>query len=624
MTINNDAINWTAMNQFQLPLILLLCLAPEAAGFASHHTTRCSSCHRTSSSRLNDSLFSGEDEVQLDDILPPENYNDDAPPFSEFETERDRKRRMEMARELQKVFYTEEPKSSSLIIPSNENNNAYGSTVLRNLPTLTSNDGIKGADKSALLPGYQFVWTITNSMHCHMFHSILSGPAPWFFAHVHFPKSSASSGESETSEDEGAEPIIDNLQSWNDMNAQLKSNNSPVYGTLLRITDRRFQDEDGSIVLAVQAIDRIRVHSVTSVPGTSLCTDVQLSPEQELMNKYFDMALMSSASYLSSHSDTADTDATSEALSGPSAISGAARAAAAADTSRVRRFEYLPIYLVERPKRPSSTLQSRSSDSNATKKIKDAIRKQDKAKEESAPEYANIVQLANYDVFGYSSMGNTDSVTSQALKMYWMHLAKETSQDTSDEDDLFSMHNTEASSSFFLPEPSSSPSGPSASVEAVVMMEFHVWRTLDEMIRLLSLAASATVPLPSQLLGLLPKRDDWPREFALEGYAKSMATSGNTIGTAFKSPFVRVDQITSANPSSYSPLRRAQRLSYAIWSLLDLLAISGAQPPPPPRHEILNMEGIEQRLSAAKQTLDGINFVLKKLIQENQKGNDNK
>lgn len=105
-----------------------------------------------------------------------------------------------------KVFYKDPPKSSassaatfsssspsttsSLVIPSNQNNNApYGSTALRNLPTITSNDGIKsgGANTSALLPGHQFVWNIYNPQHIHMFHSILSGPAPWFFAHVHIP-----------------------------------------------------------------------------------------------------------------------------------------------------------------------------------------------------------------------------------------------------------------------------------------------------------------------------------------------------------------------------------------------------------------------------------------------------
>ena len=234
-----------------------------------------------------------------------------------------------------------------------------------------------------------------------------------------------------------------------------------------------------------------------------------------MLRSYFDQALLSSASYLSAHASNNDDEDREAALPCPSAISGAARAAAAADTARVRKFEFLPIFLEEKPKRPSSATSLRSSpnDSNGTKKIKDAIRGQDKAAEEKGPEYAKVVQLANYDVFGYSSMENTDSVTTQALKTYWKQLATESAVE---EVDLFGSHNhgsDSSSSSFFLPEPSppsfSSRGGTVASAEKIEMLEFHVWRTLDELFRLLSLATSATVPVPPQLLGLLPKRDDW-------------------------------------------------------------------------------------------------------------------
>ena len=47
-----------------------------------------------------------------------------------------------------------------------------------------------------------------------------------------------------------------------------------------------------------------------------------------------------------------------------------------------------------------------------------------------------------------------------------------------------------------------------------------------------------------------------------------------------------------------------------------------ARPPPPPRHVILSMESIEERLSAAQQTLGGINELLKKMIPENRDQSD--
>jgi hypothetical protein len=471
-----------------------------------------------------------------------------------------------------------------------------------------------------------------------MFHSILSGPAPWYFAHVFLPRSSSSSSSSTSSavaesSTQEATPTINNIESYNDIQSQLKSSQG-LYGTLLRITDRRFHDEDGRIVLAVQAMEKIRIHSVSSKPGTSpyLCTDVQLAPDDELMRLYFDKALMSSASFLSSSHDDLninddggenndENDDSHNPLSSPSAVSGAARAAAVADSLRCRKFECLPVFLEEKPKRPNNiegALEAKSTDSNATKKIKDALRM--KQEEEKAEAYMSIVQLMNYDGFAHGSLDDVESVTTQALGTYWKNLARETkaAQTPSAEEDLFS-EIADSSSSLFLPEPSSSiiSSTPSStSVEAVEMMEFYLWRSLDKMIRLLSMVSAATVPLPSQLLGLLPMRDDWPKDFLLEGAATSLDRSGSNVGTTFKSPFVRVDQITAAS-SKYSPLRRAQRLSYVIWLLLAGIAFTGSDHPPPSRSDVLKMTSILVRLEAAKKTIDGVNDILKQLIPKN-------
>ena len=667
----------------------------EASGFVS--TTPIIMCHHfqsrsCSDSELHDSLFddifessssnsndegfssSSSSQKQHDNVLlPPKNYNEDAAPFSELESEQDRARRMEMVRELQKIYYKDHPDSSvstttttessqtssssspiqpKTTTPQSSSSNAlsYGEYVLRNLPTITSHDGIKTADNTAILPGYQFVWNIHNPQHCHMFHSILSGPAPWYFAHVYLE------------ENQIGERTIDNIESYNDIQAQLSSSpgngngSAPLYGTLLRITDRRFHDEDGRIVLAVQAIDKIRIHRVSSLPGTSpfLCTDVQLAPEEELMKMYFDKALMSSASFLSrsqqgdDHDDNDGDDGNNEndddtLLSSPSAVSGAARAAAVADSIRCRKFECHPIFLEEKPRKPKNidALEAKSSDSNATRKIKDALRKKQE-EEKEAEAYMSVVQLINYDAFAYGSLEDSESVTTQSLKAYWETLARELtmSRSLSSEEDLFSGRNVDddsSSSSLLLLEeegPEMSSSSPSStSVEAVEMMEYHVWRSLDTMIRLLSMASAATLPLPSQLLGLLPKRDDWPKDFMLEGASTALEHSGSTVGTTFKSPFVRVDQITKASslsssppPSSssqqrqYSSLRRSQRFSYVIWLLLDGLQISGFDPPPPTRKEVLNMTSILKRLEAAKYTIDGVNGILKQLIPKNENG----
>ena len=469
---------------------------------------------------------------------------------------------MELARDIQKVFYNEQTVNDQSYRETNTPTSKLtnGSTVLRNLPTLTTNDGIKGADTTALLPGYQFVWTVSHPQHCHMFHQLLAGSAPWYFGHIYLP-----ANHQNKDEDENSISTIDDIQSYNDIQQQLKSEGSTLFGTLLRVTDRIFQDEDGHIVLAVQAIEKFRVHSLASLPGTSLRTDVQIAPDRELIQSFFDKALLSSASYLSDIGN--EGGSSSEVLSSPSAINGAARAAAVADSNRMRKFEYHPIFLEKKPT-VQSRLKSNPNDSNAKKMIKDAIKKKEEQKSGGA-EYVSVVQLANYCAFEFASLSKSDTVTSQALKTYWEHMAKEhSSQDMStDEEDMFSDDTIPSSStSFFLPEPATSQ--PPASADEIESKEKQLWVSLDDMIRLLSMAASSTVPLPSQLLGLLPKRDDWPKYFQLEEYAQKFR--GNTVGTAFQSPFVRVDQITCSNSAlSYSPLRRARRLSYAIWLLLD-------------------------------------------------------
>jgi len=524
---------------------------------------------------------------------------------------------MELARDIQKVFYNEQTSNDQSYRETNTPTSKLtnGSTVLRNLPTLTTNDGIKGADTTALLPGYQFVWTVSHPQHCHMFHQLLAGSAPWYFGHIYLPTNNQKNDDN----DENSINTIDDIQSYNDIQQQLKSDGSTLYGTLLRVTDRIFQDDDGHIVLAVQAIEKFRVHNLASLPGTSLRTDVQIAPDRELIQSLFDKALLSSASYLS---DIDEGGSSSKTLSSPSAINGAARAAAVADSNRMRKFEYHPIFLEKKPT-VQSRLQSNPNDSNAKKMIKDAIEKKEEQK--SGAEYVSVVQLANFCAFEFASLSKSDIVTSQALKTYWEHMAKEQSCQgmmNTDEEDMFYDDSTSSSStSFFLPELATT-SQPPASADEIEVKEKQLWVSLDDMIRLLSMAASSTVPLPSQLLGLLPKRDDWPKYFQLEEYANRF--KGNTVGTAFQSPFVRVDQITCSNSTlSYSPLRRAQRLSFAIWLLLDGLSMTGAEPAPPPRHLLLEMD-MAQRLDAARDTLEGINTILKQMLPEKKDDDEKK
>ena len=65
------------------------------------------------------------------------------------------------------------------------------------------------------------------------------------------------------------------------------------------------------------------------------------------------------------------------------------------------------------------------------------------------------------------------------------------------------------------------------------LVEYHLWKSLDELIRLLNAVSTTPVPLSSQLMALLPKRNDWPEDFVLDEYSKSMLSKTG--------PIVRID-----------------------------------------------------------------------------------
>lgn len=145
-------------------------------------------------------------------------------------------------------------------------------------------------------------------------------------------------------------------------------------------------------------------------------------------------------------------------------------------------------------------------------------------------------------------------------------------------------------------------------LEATEEMEYQLWIALDEMLRLIQAAMNGSVPIPSQLLGLLPTNPlrEWPSSFQLESYASQLEAKNASIGTHTKSPFVRVCLC-----ESYPALRRANRLSYAIWILLDnILAAVGAKDTLS-QQDLLELKSVNDRLELAFRHLESINTVLR-------------
>lgn len=127
-------------------------------------------------------------------------------------------------------------------------------------------------------------------------------------------------------------------------------------------------------------------------------------------------------------------------------------------------------------------------------------------------------------------------------------------------------------------------------------IEARLWWEMDRLIRNLR-SLEENVPVPSQMLGLLPRSssDDaggWPEGFMLDQVANAM--EGALVGTSSKSPFVRVK-------NCYDPRRRAQRLSYVACSLLGIGGI------PQAGQAILEAWSTEHRLSMLLKLLTDIN-----------------
>ena len=144
-------------------------------------------------------------------------------------------------------------------------------------------------------------------------------------------------------------------------------------------------------------------------------------------------------------------------------------------------------------------------------------------------------------------------------------------------------------------------------------LEKEVWKDLDFLIQLLmALSPDGNVPVPTQLLGLLPTGEDFPGGFKLNGFVERLKEERAVVGTASMSPFV---SICEAAPD-YSALRRAQRLSFAVWVLLDNLMAAGPGATGSIRQDVLELESIEKRLDAALRGLNALNLTLKKALEQ--------
>lgn len=157
--------------------------------------------------------------------------------------------------------------------------------------------------------------------------------------------------------------------------------------------------------------------------------------------------------------------------------------------------------------------------------------------------------------------------------------------------------------------------------ENALDMEYKLWVELDALAKILSELnpkANTEMPIPTQILGLLPSGKDrrpWPKGFKLDRYSRKMS---NVYTILENNPRVRVDkgrtdQLKTA--TGYPRLRRARRLSYIIWALLDTIG-DGFIKERASKQEILEMNSTILRLEAALLRVQEINATLRQVLEK--------
>ena len=166
----------------------------------------------------------------------------------------------------------------------------------------------------------------------------------------------------------------------------------------------------------------------------------------------------------------------------------------------------------------------------------------------------------------------------------------------------------------------------------VLALEHDLWIELDKLgkhLRKLNPRANMESPIPIPILGLLPSTDQtWPEGFQLDKYNKKMSNLYARLGNSRLLKSSQLQKPTLDTVENYPPLIRARRLSFVIWSLLDVCTANDMPvlrnkvledmcdpyEIPISRQELLEMTSTTQRLEAAKRRIESINAMLEEAM----------
>jgi Lon protease-like protein len=485
------------------------------------------------------------------------------------ETPEQRQARMEQVRKIQKVFYQTSSASSVSTVTGTKEINDAGTTT-NSAATSTPHAIWSWVDNTqdpsimynvplwrvqwTELPGYQNVLHVHVPHYTHMFRQLLyqnKNSTTWYFGHVYLP-----GGSDNLSNPLFALPTTTTSTDTTEFSHQHTSAKATTIGTLMRITDYQEDRHTGQLTLVVQACARIQI----------------LQAQQQIPYAIADVIRMLE-NWESSKVEYPDTN---QELVTTSQWKRAQAIAAVYEGRLLTDLEFQPTRIFghhhHKDKHDTSTNNS----------------------ERSSAAVPRITALCNYDK---SVTVDWNDINTKVNQVFLQHAG------ITDDDDVSTTLTYNRKS---LVD------------NDLIHLERNIWIQVDVLTKFLEILQPNTrIPIPTQLLGLLPEDDEennpWPKGFRLHKYTQHLEDQNVTIGTATKTPFVRVVH----QYPKYPLLRRCSRLSYVIWILMDSISVSGTTTKKPlDRQHYLEIHSIQRRLQLTLEHIGNVNALLHQIIQD--------
>ena len=430
-----------------------------------------------------------------------------------------------------------------------------------------------------ILPHHQIAMSVWQPQYTLMFNKLLGEPGPHYYFHVLLPGGAESLGQPGYELEPGTK--------------------SSLSGTLVRIVYAQ-RNADSTLTLIVQGLARgVVLRGTQTLPYSR--GDVQLLPDAEALLA----AARSTERYLKQMVATAARDAANDADSGVPRAADATgttsrsvkrrlvAAAAAAETEAY--FGYEAMWMsVDAGGNLAALNQLNTSAAPSLATAPSAMRKalsatplppsDDSAEDDTL--YAGSVAATLLDTALTVAEADAGSVVAE--------VAAEVAEQAEEAEAVDTLE-----------------------VEMLEVLETQVWIELDDLLQATrdllpsDLPSRREVPVPSQLLGLLPEPSTgstWPDDFLLGGIAARLrlevqaaeaAEAAKAEGTDRAKPAELREMVIVVPDPAYPPRKRVERLSWLIWSVVGDQKVGVNSFGGSPYQELIEAEGTAERLRKA-------------------------